>query len=114
MRFAFDDEHRMLRDSIRGTLERDAPIGRIRAWAEAGDLRPFATLAARQGWHGIGVEEAAGGQGGGMLERAILHEELGRAAAPSGGLAAAAIVLDLLSGEPDAAATVEAVADGHL
>src|SRR4051812_40954908 len=105
----------MLRDSIRGTLDRDAPIPRIRAWSEAEDLGQFTTLAARQGWYGIGVPEDAGGQGGGMIERAILHEELGRAAAPSGGLAAAAVALDLLSGEPGAAsAMTELVAAGSL
>ena len=39
-------------------------------------------LAARQGWTGIGLDEDAGGQGGGSLELAILAEQLGRGAVP--------------------------------
>jgi alkylation response protein AidB-like acyl-CoA dehydrogenase len=95
MQFAFDDEHLMLRDAIRAALERSAPIGRIREWAESGDPGPFDTIAAQQGWHGIGLSDDLGGEGGGLLERAILFEELGRAAAPSGTLLTAAAVLDL-------------------
>ncbi len=95
MQFAFDDEHLMLRDAVRAALGRDAAIGRIREWAESGDTSAFDTVAAQQGWRGIGLADDLGGQGGALLERAILFEELGRAAAPSGALLTSAVVLDL-------------------
>ncbi len=103
----------MLRDSIRGSFAREAPVATIRDWADTEDMQPFHELAARQGWYGIGVGEDAGGQGGGMLERAILHEELGRAAAPSAALAAAAMALDLLGEDPEADGLVSAIVDGE-
>lgn len=95
MRFTFDDEQKMLQSAVRGALERDAPLERVRAWSDARDLSPMGALAARQGWTAIGVGEADGGQGGGLVEQAILFEELGRAAAPSGGLLAGAIATAL-------------------
>jgi alkylation response protein AidB-like acyl-CoA dehydrogenase len=98
MRFAFDDEQKMLQAAVRGELAREAPLERIRAWSEEGELTPIADVAARQGWTGIGVAEDDGGQGGGLVEQAILFEELGRAAAPSGGLLAAAIATALTGG----------------
>src|ERR671928_1816702 len=86
MRFELSDEQAMLRESIRGTLARDAGRAQIRAWAESGDWSGFDELAAHQGWEEIGIAEEHGGQGGGLVELAVLFEELGRAAAPSGRL----------------------------
>jgi alkylation response protein AidB-like acyl-CoA dehydrogenase len=40
-------------------------------------------LAARQGWTGIGIPDERGGQGGDLIELAILAEELGRGAVPA-------------------------------
>jgi alkylation response protein AidB-like acyl-CoA dehydrogenase len=94
MRFALDAEQQLLQDVIRATLERDAPLARIRQWGDSEDLAPFNHLAARQGWSGIGVDDHIGGQGGGMVERAILFEQLGRAAAPNGGLLTSMLALD--------------------
>lgn len=87
MRFAFTEEQDMLRDMIRGALQREA-ADKVRRWFEAGDPAPFDTIAARNGWTGLGVAEKAGGQGGGLIEQALLFEEIGRCAAPSGGLIA--------------------------
>jgi len=88
MRFAFTEEQEMLRDMIRGALQREAGLDKVRRWAEASDLSPFDQLAQKNGWIGIGVAEESGGQGGSLIEQAILFEELGRSAAPSGALLA--------------------------
>lgn len=84
MHFALSDEQTLLQESVRGTLTRDAPHARVRAWAEAQDLSEFDDLTRRQEWSGIGVPEERGGQGGGLVELAVVFEELGRAGAPSG------------------------------
>jgi alkylation response protein AidB-like acyl-CoA dehydrogenase len=57
----------------------------VREWVlgDGVDHRDACTLAVRQGWTGIGIPEEAGGQGGSLLELAILAEELGRGAVPA-------------------------------
>src|ERR671924_399036 len=66
MRFELSDDQAMLRESIRGTLAREAGRAQIRAWAESGDWSAFDELAARQCWEDIGTAEDDGGQGGGL------------------------------------------------
>jgi alkylation response protein AidB-like acyl-CoA dehydrogenase len=88
MDLSFTDEQQFLRESVRGTIDREAPLSRVREWVlgdrvEHGDSL---ALAVRQGWTGIGIPEEMGGQGGGLLELAILAEELGRGAVPADGL----------------------------
>jgi alkylation response protein AidB-like acyl-CoA dehydrogenase len=83
MRFAFDDEQKMLQDALRGVLNRSVPASRVRAWAEEDDLAAFDAFAAENGWQGLGTDEDDGGQGGGLVELAIFFEEIGRAVAPS-------------------------------
>lgn len=90
MRFAFSQEQDMLRDMLRGALQREAGLDKVRRWAESADLHPFTEIASRNAWIGIGVAEEAGGQGGSLIEQAIFFEELGRSAAPSGALLAGA------------------------
>jgi alkylation response protein AidB-like acyl-CoA dehydrogenase len=85
---SFTDEQQFLRESVVGTIDREAPLSRVRDWVlgdrvQHGDAL---ALAVRQGWTGIGIPEDAGGQGGGLLEVAILAEELGRGAVPADGL----------------------------
>jgi alkylation response protein AidB-like acyl-CoA dehydrogenase len=82
MRFAFTDEQEMLRAAVRGALERAIPPDRGREALEGGESELTLELAVRQEWTGIGVPEDAGGQGGGLVELAILFEELGRVPAP--------------------------------
>jgi alkylation response protein AidB-like acyl-CoA dehydrogenase len=96
MRFAFDDEQQLLQETVRAALAREAPIDRVRAWTEENDYADFTALAARAGWTGLGVAETDGGQGGGLVEQAILFEEFGRAAAPSGGLLVTALAAELV------------------
>ena len=84
MEFAFTDEQEMLREAVAGAL------------ARAGD---DPGLAAAQGWTGIGVPEDDGGQGGGLVELAIVMEGLGAAASPVPLLASTGLALPLLSGD---------------
>jgi alkylation response protein AidB-like acyl-CoA dehydrogenase len=104
MDLAFTDEQQFLRESIRGAVAREAPLSTVRSWVIEGDTRDYGealALAVRQGWTGIGVPEEAGGQGGDVLELAILAEELGRGAVPADGLYAtllAASAIGLASG----------------
>jgi alkylation response protein AidB-like acyl-CoA dehydrogenase len=88
MDLSFTDEQQFLRESVRGTIDREAPLSRVREWVlgDRVDHDEGLALAVQQGWTGIGIPEDAGGQGGGLLELAILAEELGRGAVPADGL----------------------------
>jgi alkylation response protein AidB-like acyl-CoA dehydrogenase len=88
MDLSFTDEQQFLRESVRGTIDREAPLSRVREWVlgDRIDHDDALALAVRQGWTGIGIPEESGGQGGALLELAILAEELGRGAVPSDGL----------------------------
>jgi alkylation response protein AidB-like acyl-CoA dehydrogenase len=82
MDFGFNDEQQAIRDTAREMLAKRSPLSRVREHAEAGtrddDLwKEICEL----GWPGIAIDEAHGGQGLGMVELAILCEELGYACA---------------------------------
>jgi len=105
MRFALTDEQDMLRASVRGTLQRAAPIGRVREWLAEGTGTEATAVAVQQGWTGIGVEESVGGQGGGLVEIVLVAEEHARAAAPGAllghvGLALPALLSVCAAGDP--------------
>src|SRR4051794_21399615 len=114
MRFALTDEQRMLRESVRGALTRELPLARVRESLERRDPgAPMRALAAAQGWTGIGIDEDAGGQGGGVVEQALLAEELGYAAAPSSPIIAGALAARVLAAGGDRASRLlEELADG--
>src|SRR5438067_303355 len=82
MRVEWTEEQEFLREAVSGVVTREAPFAMVRAWTQAGDVGAADALAARQGWTGIGLDEALGGQGGGVLELAVLAEQLGRGAVP--------------------------------
>jgi alkylation response protein AidB-like acyl-CoA dehydrogenase len=77
-------EEEAVRDAIRGVLSDRLPLARVRqvmrdgagvddaTWREAGSL----------GWFGLGLPEAQGGAGYGLVEEMLLFVELGRALAP--------------------------------
>jgi alkylation response protein AidB-like acyl-CoA dehydrogenase len=85
MEFALTDDQRMLQDTVGRTLERVCPLERVRAAAAAHEpYAPdvFAALA-EAGVAGIMVPEAFGGMGLGLLDAALIAEQLGRAVAPT-------------------------------
>jgi alkylation response protein AidB-like acyl-CoA dehydrogenase len=82
MDFGFNDEQQAIRDTAREMLAKRSPLSRVREHAEAGtrddDLwKEICDL----GWPGIAIDDEHGGQGLGMVELAILCEELGYACA---------------------------------
>ncbi len=78
------DEHEELRHSLQRWVEaRCSPeVSRAALDAEADTLPPFWNELGAQATLGIHVDEAFGGQGAGLLELAVVAEELGRAVAP--------------------------------
>jgi alkylation response protein AidB-like acyl-CoA dehydrogenase len=118
MDLAFTDEQQFLREAVRGAIDREAPLSTVRRWVIEADTPGYGdalTLAVRQGWTGIGIAEERGGQGGDLVELAILAEELGRGAVPADGLYAtllAATALGAVDGD-EAAPLIEALAQGE-
>jgi alkylation response protein AidB-like acyl-CoA dehydrogenase len=84
MDFDLSDDELALRDTAGEMLDDLAAPVRVRAFTETDDLYDAALWRAMvdQGWLAIGVAEEAGGLGGGMVEPAMLVEQLGRHAAP--------------------------------
>ncbi|MET7473813.1 acyl-CoA dehydrogenase family protein [Streptomyces sp. NPDC005648] len=81
MDFELSEEQAMLREASRDLLADQAPIERVRAWADRGeDVDPeMWRLTAGLGWPGLALPEEYGGSGQGLVELALLAEELGRA-----------------------------------
>ena len=84
MRFAFNEEQQMFQDSINGALGREISIEKVRAWTKIGDFSEYNKFCFENGLTGLGFAEEHGGQGGGLIELAILFELLGKHSAPSG------------------------------
>ncbi|MEV5542749.1 acyl-CoA dehydrogenase [Saccharopolyspora shandongensis] len=78
------EEHRDLRDSVRAFAGRHITETEVRAAvdADAEQLPPFWKQLAAQGLLGLHLPEADGGAGYGLLELAVVLEELGRCMAP--------------------------------
>ena len=84
MPIGITEEHDALRQAARGWVERHCPpaVPRASLDAETDALPPFWSDLAAQGWLGLHVDEALGGEGYGLPELAVVLEELGRACAP--------------------------------
>jgi len=78
------EEHAELARSVRRWTERHCPREVPRAYLDRPDdvLPPNWADVVAQGWLGLHVPEDLGGQGFGLLELAVVVEELGRAMAP--------------------------------
>ncbi|WP_163506496.1 acyl-CoA dehydrogenase family protein [Fodinicola acaciae] len=97
MDFELTDEQEMLRDASRALLGDRAPIGVVRA--QGTDVDPTLwRLAARLGWPGLALPEQHGGAGQGLVEQALVAEEIGRAAAPGPFLPSATVGLGVVRG----------------
>jgi alkylation response protein AidB-like acyl-CoA dehydrogenase len=84
MNFSFSEDQILLRNSVRAALEERSTPARVRALWE--DPRGYDEALwgemAKLGWLGLPFPEEQGGAGLGLVELAIVHEELGRAAYP--------------------------------
>jgi len=115
VRVELSDEQEFLREAVAGILARESTPARVREWAERRDPSAADTLAVQQGWTGIGLSEERGGQGGGIVELAVVAEELGRTATPWDRLLGSALALQLLGAcaSDSAAAASAAIAEGE-
>ncbi|HWF20874.1 MAG TPA: acyl-CoA dehydrogenase [Acidimicrobiales bacterium] len=112
------DEHEDLRQSLRRWVESRCPseVTRAALDGERDELPPFWTELAQQGWLGIHIPEELGGQGAGLVELAVVLEELGRAAAPGpwASTALAASVIAAVGDGGQAKSLLPGLADGSL
>jgi alkylation response protein AidB-like acyl-CoA dehydrogenase len=84
MDFDFTEEQLMLRQMAREFLARESPPAAVRGLLEdpQGYSEPVWRQLAELGLLGVAVPEACGGQGLGMVELALVLEEMGRAVYP--------------------------------
>jgi alkylation response protein AidB-like acyl-CoA dehydrogenase len=84
MPLGVSEEHAALHDSVRRWTETHCPPSVPRALldAEREELPGFWASLVEQGWLGLHVAEADGGQGFGLTELVVVLEELGRVVAP--------------------------------
>jgi alkylation response protein AidB-like acyl-CoA dehydrogenase len=84
MDFGFNDEQQAIKETARDMLAKRSPLSAVRKAAESRTYDDALWKEIRDlGWPGIAIAEAHGGQGLGMVELAILCEELGYACAAS-------------------------------
>lgn len=101
MNFEFSSEQEQLRESVRRFLDAEAPIAYVRdLWDDPRGLTDgFWTGFCALGVTSLLVPEEFGGAGGGMVDAAVVAEELGRAANPgpfaSTAVGAAGLLADL-------------------
>lgn len=84
MRWEITEEQRAFQDAYSSWLGHVAPPETAKAWFESGNGSSFDQKLYGEGWVEVGLGEDVGGQGGGLLELALMAEEMGRAAVPSG------------------------------
>jgi 3-oxochol-4-en-24-oyl-CoA dehydrogenase len=91
MAIGITEEHEELRQGVRRFVETNIPPAAARTVVDSGtDARPaFWAALSEPGWLGLHVSEAHGGAGYGLVEQAVVIEELGRAIAPGPYLATA-------------------------
>jgi alkylation response protein AidB-like acyl-CoA dehydrogenase len=92
-------EQELLQDTARKLFARACPIEAVRA-AEAADQATVDGIwdaAAANGLLRIGIPELQGGNGGGLLDLAVVHGEIGRALAPGPFLESAMLAASMLA-----------------
>lgn len=80
MDFTLPEEHRAFRDSIRRWVDKECPKHWARSLEAAENAYPHALWDkfTAAGFHGIGIDEKYGGQGGDVLMQMVLARELAR------------------------------------
>jgi alkylation response protein AidB-like acyl-CoA dehydrogenase len=116
MDFDLTDEQREIRRTAHDLLAQRATPERVRAAAESREYDEALWREMSQlGWAGIAIAEEHGGQGLGMVELAVLLEQLGAAVAPSPllGTAVAALVLEQAGSDAQRAEWLPRLATGE-
>jgi alkylation response protein AidB-like acyl-CoA dehydrogenase len=83
--FSFSSDQQLLKNSARAFLDEHCKPAQVRALQDdpRGESDALWKEMAQLGWQGLALPERVGGAGLGMVETAVLLEELGRAACPS-------------------------------
>ena len=103
MEFDTTAEQEELRRTVRRLLTERCGSAHVRAALEQPDRQDpqlHALMAEQLGLHGLAVPEAHGGAGYGLVEQAIVFEELGRACAPGSFFATVGLAGSLLLATP--------------
>ncbi|PKZ66079.1 acyl-CoA dehydrogenase [Gordonia terrae] len=103
MHWELSDEQEMFASSLREWIGAKFPTDTVRELQSGGDATSFDAALLGEGWWGVGYAEAAGGEGGGVLELALASREFGRSAAPNSRWLAAALAAPLLTADELAA-----------
>lgn len=84
MDFAFNPDQTLLKNAARAFLDEHCKPELVRSLFDdpRGESEPLWKEIAQLGWLGLSLPEEAGGSGLGMVETAIVLEEMGRAACP--------------------------------
>ena len=84
MDFGFSSDQQLLKQAARGFLDERCTPAVVRSlWDDArGESEALWKEMAQLGWQGLALPEAEGGSGLGMVETAVVLEEMGRAAYP--------------------------------
>ncbi|MGH9032723.1 MAG: acyl-CoA dehydrogenase family protein, partial [Acidimicrobiia bacterium] len=118
MPIGISEDHEALHGAVRGWAERHCSpaVPRFLLDADREELPGFWSELAGQGWLGLHVDEALGGEGYGLPELAVVLEELGRVGAPGPFLATAlaAAVLQAAGKEIAADLVPALVAGDHV
>ena len=118
MPIGISEDHQHLHRAVRGWVERHCPPAVPRALLDAPSekLPSFWSELVGQGWLGLAVDEAHGGEGASFEEVVVVLEELGRACAPGPFLAhalTAAVLADAVrAGDSDVGDHLQALAGG--
>src|SRR2546423_8509699 len=85
MDFSFSSDQQLLKNSARAFLDEHCKPAQVRLlWDDPrGESEALWKEMAQLGWLGLALPEDAGGSSLGLVETAILQEELGRAGRPS-------------------------------
>ncbi len=118
MPIGIGEDHEELRRTVRRWLEARCPpeVPRALLDADTETMPPFWDELAAQGWLGIHVAEEYGGQGFGMLELAVVVEEMARAVMPGPALSTmlGAAVVAAGADDPQRKALLPGMADGTV
>jgi alkylation response protein AidB-like acyl-CoA dehydrogenase len=117
MRFTLSEDQQEIKRTAHDLLANRSPMAKVREAAEAGRYDDALTRELGElGWPGIAVAEEHGGQGLGIVELAVLLEELGYACAatPFLGSALAALAIDHAGSAEQQARWLPGLASGEL
>jgi alkylation response protein AidB-like acyl-CoA dehydrogenase len=117
MRFTLSEDQQEIKRTAHDLLANRSPMAKVREAAEAGTYDDALTRELGElGWPGIAVSEQHGGQGMGIVELAVLLEELGYACAatPFLGTALAALAIEHAGSADQQSRWLPGLASGEL